>query len=142
MTDSEAAQSSMTTPVREAAKAGLAGAHKAADNLLMVSKASVETWQEMNDLVQTASNAVVKRGLTYIEASTRNAFELAQSLAGAKNPQDLLRLQFDFASRQVALAEEQVKAVGEIVRAASRISSVRLSWGEGQTQGPAASESK
>ncbi|MFG1428855.1 phasin family protein [Roseixanthobacter glucoisosaccharinicivorans] len=137
MTDSDAAQT-IATPVREAAKAGLAGAHKATDNLMQVSKATLETWQEVNDLVQTATNALVKRGLTFVESSTQNVFEYAQSLAAAQNPQDIVRLQSTFASRQVALAEEQVKAVGEIVRAASRISSVQL----GQTNGPDASESK
>lgn len=85
---------------------------------------------------------MVKRGLTLAETSTNHAFDHAQSLVGMQNPQDILRLQFDFALRQVALAEEQVKAVGEIVRAASRISSVRLAWGDGQPHGPTTPESK
>lgn len=142
MTDPKSAQSSIVAPVREAAKAGLAGAQKTADNLFLVSRASIETWQEVNDLVQSATSALLKRALTFAESSTSHAFEHAQSLASTQNPQDLVRLQFDFALRQVALAEEQVKAVGEIVRNASRISSVRVGRGEGHDQSTSASDSK
>ena len=63
-----------------------------------------------------------KKVLTLAEENLANAFEHAQKLIQAKDPQELLKLQGDFLKAQAASFGEQVRQIGDA--AAKTVSSI------------------
>jgi phasin len=52
------------------------------------------------------------KALTYAEANVKAAFDLAQKLVHAKDPQEVLQLQAEFVKTQLGVIQEQTKELG------------------------------
>ena len=60
--------------------------------------------------------AVSAHVLTYTERNVNAAFDLAQKLVRAKDPQEALALQSEYLKTQLAVLQEQAKELGAVVQ--------------------------
>jgi phasin len=62
---------------------------------------------------------VGQTALTYAEANVKAAFDLAQKLVQAKDPQEVMQLQSDFLKHQFEAFQEQTKELGSLFQKAA-----------------------
>jgi hypothetical protein len=59
--------------------------------------------------------------VTFAEANVLSAFELAEKLVHAKDPQDVFAIQSEYLKAQASALESQFKELGEAVQKASGV---------------------
>ena len=81
-----------------------------------------EAAQKAVSSVEPALPSVAKevsgKAFCYSETNIRAAFDLAQKLVRAKDPQEVLQLQGEFVKAQTAILQEQAKELGAAVQKA------------------------
>ena len=65
---------------------------------------------------RSGAKAVSAHVLTYTERNVNAAFDLAQKLVRAKDPQEALALQSEYLKTQLAVLQEQAKELGAVVQ--------------------------
>lgn len=70
--------------------------------------------------VQTNAKTLGTKAMSFAESNVNSAFELAQKLVRAKDMQEILRLQADYARTQMTTIQEQAKELGSIMQGAAQ----------------------
>ncbi len=103
--------------MRELAERSVAQARKAFEGFMgAVHKTNEQL--ETNPTLASAKD-VSSRAVSFAEANVTSAFDLADKLVHAKDPQDYLTIQADYLKAQSAALEAQMKELGDAVQKAS-----------------------
>jgi len=102
--------------LRDFAERSVEQARKAFEGFLSVAQRASGAAGEAATTPQSGAKSVSAHVLTYTERNVNAAFDLAQKLVRAKDPQEALALQSEYMTVQLAVLQEQAKELGAIVQ--------------------------
>jgi len=103
--------------LRDFAERSVEQARKAFEGFLTVAqRASGVAGEAAANTSPSGAKSVSAHVLTYTERNVNAAFDLAQKLVRAKDPQEALALQSEYMKAQLAVLQEQAKELGTIVQ--------------------------
>ncbi len=105
--------------MRELAERSVAQARKAFEGFMGAVHKTAEQF-DSNPAVASAKD-VSSKAVSFAEANVTSAFDLAEKLVHAKDPQEYLAIQADYLKAQTAALEAQFKELGEVVQKVSGI---------------------
>jgi phasin len=120
-------ESAMETPkvpyevppeMREFAEKSVEQARKAIDGFLGAARKTADTLETSATTVQANSKEVARKTFSYAEQNIAAAFDLAQRLVRAKDVQEAMQIQAEFARAQFAAMQSQMKEFGSIAQSA------------------------
>ena len=101
--------------LRDFAERSVEQARKAFEGFLSVAQRAAGVAGEVTPS-QGGAKSVSAHVLAYTERNVNAAFDLAQKLARAKDPQEALALQSEYLRTQLAVLQEQAKELGSVVQ--------------------------
>ena len=102
--------------LRDFAERSVEQARKAFEGFLTVAQRASGVAGEATNTSQSGAKSVGAHVLTYTERNVNAAFDLAQKLVRAKDPQEALTLQNEYLKAQLAALQEQAKELGALVQ--------------------------
>jgi phasin len=102
--------------LRDFAERSVEQARKAFEGLLSVAQRASGVADDAATTSQSGAKTVGAHVLSYTERNVNAAFDLAQKLVRAKDPQEALALQSEYMKTQLAVLQEQAKELGSIVQ--------------------------
>lgn len=114
--------------MRDFAEKSVEQARKAFDGFLGAASKAVAAVETQASAVQTNSKEMAQRAISYTEQNISAAFELAQKVVRAKDPQEVLQHQSEFVRAQVGALQQQLKELSTVVQ-----SNVQKAAAEAQT---------
>lgn len=105
--------------VRDFAAKSVEQARKAFEGFTGSAQKALSSAETSASSLQSGAKDVVQKAFGYAEANVNAAFDLAQKIVQAKDPQEVLRLQAEFLKAQVDAVQEQAKELGSIVQKAT-----------------------
>jgi phasin len=102
--------------LRDFAERSVEQARKAFEGFLSVAQRASGVAGETASTSPAGAKSVSAHVLSYTERNVNAAFDLAQKLARAKDPQEALALQSEYLKTQLAVLQEQAKELGSIVQ--------------------------
>jgi len=103
--------------LRDFAERSVEQARKAFEGFLSVAqRASGVAGEAAANTSPSGAKSVSAHVLTYTERNVNAAFDLAQKLVRAKDPQEALALQSEYMKTQLTVLQEQAKELGTIVQ--------------------------
>lgn len=99
------------TEVRDFAEKSVEQARKAFEGFAGAAQKALETSGEIPFGLNGAKDVSTK-ALSFAEANVNAAFDLAQKLVHAKDPQEVFKLQSEFVKTQFEAIQEQTKELG------------------------------
>lgn len=111
------------TEMRDFAERSVEQARKAFDGFLGAAQKAVGTVEESTSNIQTSATDATRKTLTFAEQNIAAAFEHAQKLVRARDFQEAMQLQTDFARTQFAAMQTQLKELGDFAQSAARSAS-------------------
>lgn len=102
--------------LRDFAERSVDQARKAFEGFLTVAQRASGVAQDAAPTPQGGAKAVSAHVLTYTERNVNAAFDLAQKLVRAKDPQEALALQSEYLKTQLAVLQEQAKELAAVVQ--------------------------
>jgi len=100
--------------LRDFAERSVEQARKAFEGFLTVAQRASGVAGDATTTPQGGAKTVSAHVLSYTERNVNAAFDLAQKLVRAKDPQEALALQSEYMKTQLAVLEEQAKELGSI----------------------------
>lgn len=98
--------------VRDFAEKSVEQARKAFEGFAGAAQKALTSTGEMPFGMPTGAKDVSVKALSFAEANVNAAFDLAQKLVHAKDPQEVLQLQSEFVKAQLNAIQEQTKELG------------------------------
>ncbi|PPD43487.1 MAG: phasin [Methylocystis sp.] len=98
------------TEVRDFAEKSVEQARKAFEGFAGAAQKALSSTPELP--MAPGAKDVGTKALSYAEANVNAAFDLAQKLVKAKDPQEVFQLQAEFVKSQLAAIQEQTKELG------------------------------
>jgi phasin len=102
--------------LRDFAERSVEQARKAFEGFLSVAQRGSGVAGDAATTPQSGPKTVSAHVLSYTERNVNAAFDLAQKLVRAKDPQEALALQSEYLKSQLAVLQEQAKELGAIVQ--------------------------
>jgi phasin len=102
--------------LRDFAERSVEQARKAFEGFLSVAQRASGVAGDAATTPQSGAKTVSAHVLSYTERNVNAAFDLAQKLVRAKDPQEALALQSEYLKTQLAVLQEQAKELGAIVQ--------------------------
>ncbi len=102
--------------MRDFAEKSVTQARKAFDGFIGAAHKAVETAQGSANALQTNAADMTRKTIGYAEQNVAAAFDLAQRMVRARDPQEVMQLQADFVRSQFAALQSQMKDVGSAVQ--------------------------
>ena len=102
--------------LRDFAERSVEQARKAFEGFLSVAQRASGIAGDAANTPQSRAKTVSAHVLSYTERNVNAAFDLAQKLVRAKDPQEALALQSEYMKTQLAVLQEQAKELGAIVQ--------------------------
>ena len=102
--------------MRDFAERSVEQARKAFEGFLTVAQRASGVAGDAAATSQGGAKSVSAHVLSYTERNVNAAFDLAQKLVKAKDPQEALMLQSEYLKSQLAAMQEQAKELGSIVQ--------------------------
>jgi phasin len=124
--------------MRDFAEKSVEQARKAFDGFIGAAQKAVGTLEGSASTFQANASDVTRKSFAYAEQNVSAAFDLAQKLVRAKDLQEALQLQAEYARSQYAAMQAQLKEVGSIAQSAVKQAAtatqqaVNRTTGEGQ----------
>jgi phasin len=138
----------MTTPsyeipsdMREMAEKSVDQARRAFDGFMTAAQKAAGQADTTAASVQTNAKTMGTKAMGFAESNVRSAFDLAQKLVRAKDLQEVLALQSDYAKAQMTTIQDQAKELGSIMQSTaqgvvqSASSSMKSSTNDAMNQG-------
>jgi phasin len=101
--------------LRDFAERSVEQARKAFEGFLTVAQRASGV-ADATTASQSGAKTVSAQVLSYTERNVNAAFDLAQKLVRAKDPQEAIALQNEYLKTQLAVLQEQAKELGAIVQ--------------------------
>ena len=108
------------TEMRDFAEKSVDQARKAVDGFLGAAQKAVDSVQGSSSTMQASATDATRKTLSYAEQNIAAAFDHAQKLVRAKDLQEAIQLQSEFARTQFAALQTQMKELGEAAQSAAR----------------------
>jgi phasin len=102
--------------LRDFAERSVEQARKAFEGFLSVAQRASGAAGDAAATPQSGAKTVSAHVLAYTERNVNAAFDLAQKLVRAKDPQEALAIQSEYMRTQLAVLQEQAKELGAIVQ--------------------------
>ena len=100
--------------LRDFAERSVEQARKAFEGFLSVAQRASGVAGDATATSQSGARSVSAHVLSYTERNVNAAFDLAQKLVRAKDPQEALALQSEYMKTQLAVLQEQAKELGSL----------------------------
>jgi phasin len=97
--------------VRDFAEKSVEQARKAFEGFAGAAQKALSSTGDL-PMVPPGAKDVGTKALTFAEANVNAAFDLAQKLVKAKDPQEVFQLQAEYVKSQLATIQEQTKELG------------------------------
>ncbi len=104
------------TDMRDMAEKSVDQASRAFDGFISAAQKAAGQADTTAATVQTNAKSIGTKAMGFAEVNVRSAFELARKLVRAKDLQEVLALQTDYAKTQMTTIQEQAKELGSIVQ--------------------------
>ena len=101
--------------MRAFAEAGVEKARAAFDEFMSAAQKATASMEESTTTVQSGAVEMKKKAMSFAEENVETAFEFAQKMGQARDPQEIVQLQADFLRRQMTALGEQTRVLGETV---------------------------
>lgn len=101
--------------MRSFAEKSVEEARAAFERYISAAQTAVSTIEGQAKAAQAGAKDVRDKSVTFAEQNVTAAFEFAQKLVRAKDPQEFAQLQSEFIRSQMQALTEQAKALGETV---------------------------
>jgi hypothetical protein len=111
--------SEISQGMRSAAETTLAKAKEALDRYMQEATRALSAVDTTAQATQASARDVTQKAVSYAEANIGAAFEHAQQLLRAQDPQEFLRLQQSFLARQAEALGMQMRELGSAVASAA-----------------------
>jgi hypothetical protein len=111
--------SEMSQGMRSAAETTLAKAKEAVDRYMKEATRVFSTVDTTAQATQASARDMTQKAVSYAEANIAAAFEHAQQLLRAEDPQEFLKLQQSFLARQAEALGNQMRELGNAVASAA-----------------------
>ena len=108
------------TEMRDFAERSVDQARKAFDGFLGAAQKAVGTVEESATNLHSNATDATRKTLTFAEQNIAAAFDHAQKIVRAKDLQEAMQLQTDFAKAQFAAMQSQLKELGDLAQSAAR----------------------
>jgi phasin len=102
--------------LRDFAERSVDQARKAFEGFLSVAQRASGAAGDVAATPQSGAKTVGAHVLSYTERNVNAAFDLAQKLVRAKDPQEALAIQSEYMRTQLAVLQEQAKELGAVVQ--------------------------
>ncbi len=104
------------TELRDFAERSVEQARKAFEGFLTVAQRATGVAGDASNTSQSGAKSVSAHVLSYTEQNMNAAFDLAQKLVKAKDPQEALALQSEYMKAQLAALQNQVKELSAVIQ--------------------------
>jgi phasin len=104
--------------LREFAERSVEQARKAFEGFLAVARRTADAADDAANTTQAGAKSVGAHVLAYAEQNVNAAFELANKVVRAKDPQEALALQGEYLKTQLTALQTQAKKLGVILQKA------------------------
>jgi phasin len=104
------------TDLRDFAERSVDQARKAFEGFVTVAQKAAGAVDSASTTVQTNVKSVSAQALSYAEQNVNAAFDLADKLVKAKDPQEAFSLQSEYLKTQLAKLQEQAKEIGSLIQ--------------------------
>ena len=115
----------MTTPsyevpsdMRDLAEKSVDQARRAFDGFMTAAQKAAGQADTSAASMTTNAKSLGSKAMGFAESNVRSAFDLAQKLVRAKDLQEVLALQSDYAKSQMSTIQEQAKELGSLMQGA------------------------
>jgi len=105
--------------VRDFAEKSVEQARKAFEGFAGAAHKAIGSVETTTATFQVGAKDVSAKALGYAEANVNAAFDLAQKLLRAKDPQEVLQLQAEYVKSQVETIQSQAKELGAALQKAT-----------------------
>ena len=116
--------------MREFAEKSVEQARKAVDGFLGAARKTADTLESSATTVQSSGKEVARKTFAYAEQNIAAAFDLAQRLVRAKDVQEAMQIQAEFARSQFVAMQSQMKASGAMTQSAMQAGSQSATGGK------------
>ncbi len=106
--------------MRDLAEKSVDQARKAFEGFVNAAQKAVGQADSTTASVHTNVKEIGSKAMTFAEHNVRSAFDLAQKLVRAKDLQEVLALQTEYAKSQMVAIQDQAKELGSIVQSAAQ----------------------
>lgn len=104
------------TDMRDFAEKSVEQARKAFEGFMGAAHKAAGSVEGASSSVQSTTKDMSSKAMSFAEHNVTAAFELAQKLVRAKDIQEVIAIQTDYAKTQMAAIESQAKELGGIVQ--------------------------
>lgn len=105
----------MPAEIRDLTAKSVEEAKKAFENFIVAAHKATAQAEGTATALQSSAKEVSAKALNFTEANVKAAFDHAQKLIQAKNPQEILAHQTEYVKKQLAAMEEHAKEIGVAV---------------------------
>ncbi len=102
--------------MRDFADRSVEQARKAVDGLMGAAHKAASTAESSAKMVQENVMGLASKAMNHAQTNISAAFDLAQSMARAKSPEEVMKLQGEFLKAQMSNLQAQAKDMGEVVQ--------------------------
>lgn len=102
--------------MRDMAEKSVDQASRAFDGFMTAAQKAAGQADSTAANVQTNAKTIGSKAMGFAEVNVRSAFDLARKLVRAKDLQEVMALQSDYAKSQMTTIQEQAKELGSIVQ--------------------------
>jgi phasin len=105
--------------LRNVAQKNVDQARKAFEGFVEAAQTATKNFEGTADKLRADTRDINTKALGYAEENLRAAFDHAEKLVHARDSEEFIALQFEYARAQLALFQEQAKELSSIVRNAA-----------------------
>jgi phasin len=108
------------TEMRDFAEKSVEQARKAIDGFMSAAQKTVDTFEGSTNTLQATATDATRKTFSYAEQNLSAAFDLAQRMVRAKDPQEAMQIQAEFVRSQFEAMQTQMKEFGSLVQSATK----------------------
>jgi phasin len=106
------------TEMRDFAEKSVEQARKAIDGFMSAAQKTVDTFEGSSNTLQATATDATRKTFSYAEQNLSAAFDLAQRMVRAKDPQEAMQIQAEFVRSQFQAMQTQMKEFGSMAQSA------------------------
>ena len=106
------------TEMRDFAEKSVEQARKAIDGFMGAAQKTVDTFEGSTNTLQATATDATRKTFSYAEQNLSAAFDLAQRMVRAKDPQEAMQIQAEFVRSQFQAMQTQMKEFGSMAQSA------------------------
>ena len=106
------------TEMRDFAEKSVEQARKAIDGFMSAAQKTVDTFEGSSNTLQATATDATRKTFSYAEQNLSAAFDLAQKMVRAKDPQEAMQIQAEFVRSQFQAMQTQMKEFGSMAQSA------------------------